>query len=103
MYAIIKSGGKQYRVAKDEVVKVEKLDGDAGKKVSFGDILMVSGEGKTSVGAPLVKGATVEGEIVSHGRNDKVLIVKKRRRQGYRRKKGHRQHFTAVKITGISV
>src|SRR5262245_460602 len=102
MYAVIKSGGKQYKVAKDEVVNIEKLEGDPGKKVSFGDVLLVSGDGKTSVGAPLVKGAAVEGEIVEHGRHDKILVVKKRRRKGYHRKKGHRQHFTAVKITGIT-
>jgi large subunit ribosomal protein L21 len=102
MYAVIKSGGKQYKVAKDEVVKLEKLEGDPGKKVSFGDVLLVSNEGKTTVGAPLVKGASVEGEIVSHGRADKILVIKKKRRKGYHRKKGHRQNFTAVKITGIS-
>ncbi|NWH08457.1 MAG: 50S ribosomal protein L21 [Alphaproteobacteria bacterium] len=102
MYAVIRTGGKQYRVAKDDVVEVEKLDGDAGATVAFNDVLLVAGTGETRIGAPYLAGASVTGEIVEQGRGDKVVIIKKRRRKGYHRKKGHRQHFTAVRITGIN-
>ena len=102
MYAVIKTGGKQYRVSKDDVLVVEKLEGAAGDKVAFGEVLAV-GEGENlTFGAPLVQGASVEGEIVEQGRGPKIIIFKKRRRQNYRRKNGHRQHETTVKITGIT-
>jgi len=102
MYAVIKTGGKQYRVAKDDVLTVEKLDGAAGDKIAFGEVLAV-GEGESlTFGEPLVKGASVEAEIVEQGRGKKIIIFKKRRRQNYRRKNGHRQHETLVKITGIT-
>ena len=103
MYAIVNTGGKQYKVAADQVVEIEKLEGDAGTKVQFGEVLLFgNGEGVSKVGVPFLSGATVEGEIVEHGRADKILVVKKKRRQNYRRKNGHRQHFTAVKILSIA-
>lgn len=103
MYAVIKTGGKQYKVAPGEVVKVELLKGDAGTKVQFGEVLLFgNGEGVSKVGVPFLSGASVEAEIVDHGRNDKILVVKKKRRQNYRRKNGHRQHFTRVKILSIA-
>jgi large subunit ribosomal protein L21 len=101
MYAVIKTGGKQYRVAKDEIVEIEKLEAEVGDTVAFPEVLMLGGDGAIEVGKPLVAGATVAGEVVEQGRGDKVIIFKKRRRHNYRRKKGHRQFFTAVKITDI--
>jgi len=100
MYAVIKTGGKQYRVAKDETITVEKLEGAAGDKVAF-EVLMVGEGDQVTLGEPRLAGATVEGEIVAQGRGDKIIVFKKKRRQNYRRKKGHRQHETLVKITGI--
>ncbi|KAF0172546.1 MAG: 50S ribosomal protein L21 [Hyphomonadaceae bacterium] len=102
MFAVIKTGGKQYRVAKDDVIVVEKLEGDAGKALSFGDVLLVADGGKVSVGAPTVAGAKVTGELVEQRRGDKVIVFKKRRRSTYRRKQGHRQSETVVRITGIT-
>ncbi|MCC6920120.1 MAG: 50S ribosomal protein L21 [Alphaproteobacteria bacterium] len=103
MYAVIKTGGKQYKVAQDQVVTIELLAGEEGTKVSFAEVLMVGGgEGAPKLGVPFLQGATVEGEIVGHGKADKILVVKKKRRQNYRRKNGHRQPFTRVKITSIA-
>ena len=102
MYAVIKTGGKQYRVAKDQTITVEKLDGEAGSAVSFGEVLMVGDGDQVTLGGPTLSGAKVEGEIVAQQRGDKVIIFKKKRRQNHRRKNGHRQHETVVKITGIS-
>ncbi|MEM8796807.1 MAG: 50S ribosomal protein L21 [Pseudomonadota bacterium] len=101
MFAVIKTGGKQYKVAADDLVKIEKLEGDAGDAVTFSDVLMVGGDGDAKVGAPFVDGAAVAGEIVEQGRGDKIIIFKKRRRQNSRRKNGHRQYFTTVRITDI--
>lgn len=100
MFAVIKTGGKQYRVAAEDTLKVEKLVGDAGDQVVFGDVLMVGGD-KPTVGAPLVEGASVAAEIVEQGRNRKIIIFKKRRRQNSRRRNGHRQDYTLVRITEI--
>lgn len=97
MFAVIRTGGKQYKVAKDLVLNVEKLEGNAGDKVEIGEVL-VAGD---KVGAPLVAGAKVLAEIVKQFRDDKVIIFKKRRRHNYRRKKGHRQYLTQIKITDI--
>lgn len=102
MFAVIRTGGKQYRVAENDVIRVEKLDADAGSEVTFDQVLMVGGEGDAKVGAPLVEGATVTGELVEQMRDKKVIIFKKRRRQNSRRKNGHRQHLSVVRITGIS-
>lgn len=101
MFAVIQTGGKQYKVAKDDVIIVEKLDAETGKAVSFKDVL-IAGEGtKVTVGEPLVKGAEVKGEVLEQRKGEKVLIFKKKRRQTYRRKRGHRQNETVVRITSI--
>jgi len=102
MYAVIKTGGKQYRVAADDVLTVEKLAGEPGSKVEFGEVLMVGGNGAgVKIGAPLVSGALVKAEVVEQGRGPKVIAFKKRRRKNSRRKRGHRQELTTVKITEI--
>lgn len=101
MFAVIKTGGKQYKVAADDLVKIEKLEGESGDSVTFGDVLMVGEDGNVKVGAPFVDGARVVGEVVDQARDRKIIIFKKRRRQNSRRKNGHRQYFTTVKITDI--
>ena len=103
MYAVIESGGKQHRVVEGEILKLEKLEAATGEKVSFDKVLMV-GEGESvKIGAPYVEGSTVTAEVVSQGRAKKVTILKFRRRKHHLKHQGHRQWFTAVKITGISV
>ena len=103
MFAVIKTGGKQYRVAAADVIEVEKLSGAAGDGISFGEVLLVGGEDATvAVGAPLVAGASVAAEIVEQKRGPKVIAFKKRRRKNSRRKRGHRQDLTVVRITGIT-
>jgi len=101
MFAVIKTGGKQYTVHKDDVLEVEKLEGGAGDKVAFDEVLMVGGKGKPQVGTPLLEGASVTGEIVGQKRAKKIVVFKKKRRQNYRRKAGHKQQLTCVKITGL--
>ena len=101
MYAVVRTGGKQYRVAKDSVLKVETLVGDVGSKLTLSEVLMLGGD-TTKLGAPLVKGASVECEILEHGQGEKVIAFKKKRRKNTHRKRGHRQHFTKVKVLGIS-
>ncbi|HEX2859914.1 MAG TPA: 50S ribosomal protein L21 [Alphaproteobacteria bacterium] len=103
MYAIVQTGGKQLKVAVGDTVTVERLTGDKGAKVTLDKVLLVADGSKLSVGTPLLAGATVQAEIAEQGRNEKVIIFKKRRRQNYRRKKGHRQHNTVLKITGIKI
>lgn len=101
MFAVIKTGGKQYKVAENDIIKVEKLDADAGKKIKIKDVLMV-GEGENvTVGDPIVKGAEVTVEVLEQTRTRKITVFKKKRRQNYRRTAGHRQHQTVLKITGI--
>ena len=102
MYAVIKTGGKQYRVAKDEIVEIERVAGEAGQVVEFADIFMVGEGASVKIGSPNVVGAKVTGEIVKQSRGPKVIAFVKRRRKNSRRKKGHRQDLTQVKITGIS-
>ena len=102
MYAVIKTGGKQYRVAPQDIIEIEKLIGDTGATVEFAEVLMVGGEGEPRVGTPTGAGAKVTAEVVRQGRGEKVIIFKKRRRHTFRRKKGHRQELTTVRITGIS-
>jgi large subunit ribosomal protein L21 len=102
MFAVIKTGGKQYKVAKDDVIKVEKLPGDAGAAVDLTEVLMLSDEGKVETGSPLLAGAKVSAEVVEQTRGDKIIVFKKRRRKNSRRKNGHRQSLTVLKITGIS-
>ncbi|MEO0816821.1 MAG: 50S ribosomal protein L21 [Pseudomonadota bacterium] len=101
MFAVIKTGGKQYKVAEGDEIVVEKLIGDAGEDVTFGDVLMLGEGGDVKVGAPTVSGASVVGEIAEQRKGEKVMIFKKRQRNTYRRKKGHRQLETVVKITSI--
>ncbi len=103
MFAVIKTGGKQYRVAAGDVITVEKLAGAPGDKIAFGDVLLIADGDKTTVGAPLVSGASVAGELIETAKGEKVLVFKKRRRNTYRRKRGHRQTESTVKITGISL
>jgi large subunit ribosomal protein L21 len=98
--AVIRTGGKQYRVAEGDLLRVEKLEGVAGDKVSFDEVLFLGGD-SPKFGSPLVAGAKVSGEIVSQGRGEKIIIFKFKRRKKYRRKAGHRQSFTAVKITEV--
>ena len=100
MFAVIKTGGKQYKVAKDDIIIVEKLDAEAGKTVEFGEILM-AGEGSDIKMGDKLKGAAVKGEVLEQRKAAKVLIFKKKRRQTYRRKRGHRQNETVVKITSV--
>ena len=99
MYAVVRTGGKQYRVAKDSVLKVESLAGEVGAKLEL-EVLMLGGD-KPKLGAPLVAGASVECEILEHGQGEKVVAFKKKRRKNTHRKRGHRQHFTTVKVLGI--
>ena len=101
MYAIVKTGGKQYRVAPEDVIRVEKLDGEPGDVVVLEEVLMVGTDSGVEVGVPLVEGAAVSCEIVEQGRGRKIIIFKKKRRKHYRRKRGHRQHFTALKVLEI--
>ena len=101
MYAVIKTGGKQYRVAPDDVLTIEKVAGDPGAMVEFGEVLMVGGSADPKVGAPLISGAKVMAEVVEQGRAAKVIAFKKRRRKNSRRKRGHRQEQTIVKIKEI--
>lgn len=102
MYAIIVTGGKQYRVMKDEVLRVEKLDAEAGANVEINEVLLVGNGDSVTVGNPTVAGAKVTATIKSHGRLDKIRIVKFRRRKHHRKQMGHRQHFTEIQITGIT-
>ncbi len=101
MFAVIRTGGKQYRVAKDNVIKVEKLDVKEGDKITLDEVLMVGELGKSKMGTPLVKGATVTAEVVAQARGPKIIVFKKKRRQNYRRKKGHRQDITILRIKDI--
>ena len=102
MYAIIVTGGKQYRVMKDEVLRVEKLDVEAGSNVEINEVLLVGNGDSVTVGTPTVAGAKVTATVKSHGRLDKIRIVKFRRRKHHRKQMGHRQHFTEIQITGIT-
>jgi large subunit ribosomal protein L21 len=101
MYAIIKSGGKQYRVQSGEQLRVEALAGDVGAKISFGEVLLVGAGDAVKVGAPLVSGAQVNATVVGHGRGEKVKIFKLRRRKHYQKSQGHRQSYTEVRIDDI--
>jgi len=102
MYAVIKSGGKQHRVIEGETLKVEKLDLATGDNLTFDEVLMVGEGDSIKIGAPFVDGSSVNAEIVSHGRHEKINIVKFRRRKHHRKQMGHRQWYTEIKITGIS-
>jgi large subunit ribosomal protein L21 len=101
MYAVVRAGGKQVRVSPGRPVRVEKLSGAVGDAVEFAEVLLVGGEGSTRVGQPLVSGARVRGTITAHGRGPKITIFKQKRRKGYRRKQGHRQSYTEVRVESI--
>ena len=102
MFAVIRTGGKQYRVTPNAVLKVEKLDADAGATITFTDILAIGGDGTMTIGAPTVAGASVTATVIAQDRLDKVIIFKKRRRQNSRRKNGHRQHVTVLRVSDIT-
>lgn len=101
MFAVIRTGGKQYKVAENDVIAVEKLAGEPGEAIELGEVLMVGEGAEVSAGTPLVAGAAVSAELVEHRRADKIIVFKKKRRHNYRRKNGHRQHQTVLRITGI--
>jgi large subunit ribosomal protein L21 len=101
MYAVVETGGKQYRVAVGDVIRVEKLEADAGASVNLGKVLMVADGDNLRVGTPNVAGAAVTATVKAHGRADKIRIFKFRRRKHYRKTQGHRQHYTELEITGI--
>src|ERR1700684_242010 len=101
MYAVVRTGGKQYKVTKDAVLTVESLAGDVGSKLTLGEVLLLGG-GSPQLGAALVKGASVACEVLKHGQGEKVVAFKKRRRKNTHRKRGHRQHFTKLKVLEIT-
>lgn len=100
MYAVIRTGGKQYRVAKNDVIKIERLPGEPGQSIEFDDVLAIGGE-QTIIGTPKVEGAKVMGLLLDRTRAPKIIVFKKKRRKNYRRKKGHRQNISVVRITDI--
>lgn len=101
MYAVIKTGGKQYRVSEGDLLRVEKLPGEVGETIALDEVLMLGGE-TVAVGKPRVEGATVSATIVAQDRAKKIIVFKKRRRKNYRRKNGHRQPYTELRITGVT-
>lgn len=101
MYAIIANGGKQYKVEQGEIIRLEKMAGDVGQSIDLGPVLMVGGEGEAKIGQPHLEGQ-VSATILEQGKGKKIMVLKKKRRKGYRVKRGHRQPFTAVRIEGIS-
>jgi large subunit ribosomal protein L21 len=101
MFAVVRTGGKQYKVAEGDVIYVETLEGQKGDKLTLDDVLAVGKEGKLTLGTPTVKGASVTAEVLGQDRAEKVIIFKKRRRHNYRRKKGHKQHLTVLRVTAI--
>lgn len=102
MYAIIKTGGKQYRVQKDDIIEVELMTAKEGDSVKIEDVLMIGNGGSAKIGSPLLSGASIAATVLKHKKDDKVIVFKKKRRQNYRRKNGHRQNLTVLKITGIT-
>jgi large subunit ribosomal protein L21 len=102
-YAIIKTGGKQYRVAPGDVLNIEKLDGEPGTKLKFDEVLMTARDGSVQVGTPTVAGAQVTAEVIRQGRAKKILVFKKKRRKNYRRRQGHRQSLTTVRVAAIEM
>lgn len=103
MYAVFRTGGKQFRAEEGATLRVPSLDAEPGSTVTFGDVLLASEGDRVSVGAPLVDGAAVTAEVLAHDRTKKVVVFKRKRRKGYRRKRGHRQGFTLVRVSNIAV
>ncbi len=103
MYAVIRSGGKQYRVSPGQTIRLEKVAGDPGSKVQIGEVLLVENDGKLQSGAPLLTNAKVEATVLEHDRSNKIIAFKKKRKKQYRRTNGHRQDYTAVRIESITV
>lgn len=103
MYAIFKAQGKQFRAVEDAVLRIPSLEAEPGDTVKFDDVLLAEQDGDVHVGAPCVTGASVAAEVVSHGRGDKIIVYKMKRRKGYRRKQGHRQGYTEIRILGIDL
>jgi large subunit ribosomal protein L21 len=101
MFAVVRTGGKQYKVAQDDVLSIEKVAGDVGVELKLGEVLVIGGE-TVKTGAPLVEGASVTAEILKQGKGEKVIAFKKKRRKNTHRKRGHRQSFTEIKITAIT-
>ena len=102
MYAVFTSGGKQYRAAVGDVVQVERLEGEVGETLTLDDVLLVGGEAEVKVGRPRLEGVSLKCEIVGQGRHRKIIVFKHKRRKGYRKKQGHRQYFTALRVKEIS-
>jgi len=103
MYAIVNIAGQQFKVAKDQQIFVHRLQGDEGASIEFDDVLLAENNGKFQIGTPGLKGAKVSATILSHLKGDKVIVFKKKRRKGYKKKNGHRQQFTKIEITGINL
>lgn len=104
MYAVFRTGGKQFRAEPGSRIRIPSLQAEAGSTVSFEDVLLAGdGEGDVKVGVPVVEGARVEAEVLRHGRGEKIIVFKRKRRKGYRKKQGHRQGFTEIRVSGISV
>jgi large subunit ribosomal protein L21 len=103
MYAVIKSGGKQYRVAPGQTIRLDKMAGELGAKIELGEVLLVENDGNVQVGSPLIANAKIEATVVEHDRAKKILVFKKKRKKQYRRTQGHRQDYTAVRIDNIIV
>jgi large subunit ribosomal protein L21 len=103
MYALIRSGGKQYRVTPGETIRLEKLAGEVGAKIELGNVLLVENDGNIQVGNPLIANAKIQATVVEHDRGKKILVFKKKRKKQYRRTQGHRQDYTAVRIDNIIV
>ena len=101
MYAVIRTGGKQYKVAPEDVIEIEKIEGEDGASVTFAEVLLVGDGDNVTVGAPVVEGASVAAQVVEQTRGPKIIVFKKKRRQNYRRRHGHRQDITVVRITDI--
>ena len=103
MYAVIKTGGKQHKVAEGEILKVEKLNVSEGEPVDLTDVLLIEKDGEVTLGSPFIEGAKVTAKILRHGKEDKVTIIKMKRRKDYRKKQGHRQNYSEIQIEQISV
>jgi large subunit ribosomal protein L21 len=103
MYAIVEIAGQQFKVQKDQKVFVHRLNAEAGQTLTFDRVLLVDNDGKITLGAPAIEGASITAEVLQHVKGDKVIIFKKKRRKGYRKKNGHRQSFTAIKVADIKL